>query len=214
MIVFTSYLTALYKPLRNIAKITTRVTKATACAERVFDVLHIDERIKDRRDAQPAGRFQGRVSFKHVSFSYQKDGAKILNDVSFTARPGQTLAIVGPNGAGKSTLCAMLPRLFDPDDGTITIDGEKIRHLQLDSLREQIGVVLQQPMLFAGHDRARTSLTESPMLTGRDRRGRAGRRRPRLHRGAAATATKPRSASAATRFRAASGRRSRSRARC
>jgi ATP-binding cassette subfamily B protein len=84
-----------------------------------------------------------------VTFSYHH-GQPVLSDVCFTVTPGQTLALVGPNGSGKSTLCALLPRLFDPTSGSITIDAQKLSRFTLESIREQIGVVLQQPLLFAG----------------------------------------------------------------
>lgn len=149
LLVFVSYLGGTYRPLRRIAFVATRVSKALSCAERVFAVLHADDRVRVRRDARPAPRFRGRVSFKDVSFAYEP-GRLVLDRVSFTVQPGQTLAIVGPNGSGKSTLCALLPRLYDPTEGVITIDGEKITHFRLDTVREQIGVVLQEPLLFAG----------------------------------------------------------------
>ncbi|RMF21915.1 MAG: ABC transporter ATP-binding protein [Deltaproteobacteria bacterium] len=149
LIVFTHYLRGMYKPLRRISWVTVRLSKATVAAERVFAVLHADDKIKVRKDARPAPKFKGRVTFKHVTFSYRK-GEPVLKDVSFTVLPGQTVAIVGANGAGKSTLCGLLPRLYDPDEGSVTIDGEKINRFTLDSLREQIAVVLQQPLLFAG----------------------------------------------------------------
>ena len=149
LLVFTSYLAATYRPLRRIAWVAARLSKAVSCAERVFELLRVDQRVKVRPDARPAPRFRGRLSFTNVSFAYQT-GRPVLQRVSFTVLPGQTVAFVGPNGAGKSTLCALVPRLYGPSEGQIKIDGEKITHFQLDSLREQIGVVLQQPLLFAG----------------------------------------------------------------
>jgi ABC-type multidrug transport system fused ATPase/permease subunit len=149
LIVFTTYLSNMYRPLRRVARVTGRLSKATVCAERVLAVLHADDRVKTKADAVPAPPLSGRVTFKHVGFSYRR-GTPVLTDVSFTALPGKTVAIVGPNGAGKSTLCAMLPRLFDPAEGTITVDGAKIHHFRIDSVREQIGVVLQHPLLFEG----------------------------------------------------------------
>ncbi len=149
LIVFTTYLANMYRPLRRVARVSGRLSKATVCAERVLAVLHTDECVKTKGDALPAPPLGGRVTFKHVSFAYRR-GTPVLTDVSFTARPGKMVAIVGPNGAGKSTLCAMLPRLFDPDEGTITLDGEKIHRFRIDSVREQIGVVMQHPLLFEG----------------------------------------------------------------
>ncbi|MFQ5352161.1 MAG: ABC transporter ATP-binding protein, partial [Candidatus Binatia bacterium] len=149
LLVFTSYLASMYRPLRKIARVTGRLSKATVCADRVFSVLRSEEHIRVRHDAAKAPRFEGRVTFKDVAFEYRK-GVRVLNDVSFTVKPGRTVAIVGANGAGKSTLCGLLPRLYDPLEGTITIDGEKINRFTPESLREQIGMVLQSPLLFAG----------------------------------------------------------------
>lgn len=149
LLVFTSYLAGMYRPLRRIAFVAGRLSKALTCAERVFAILRVDDRIKVRRHARAAPRLQGHVRLKNVSFAYRR-GQPVLRNVSFAALPGQTVGIVGPNGAGKSTLCALLPRLYNPTEGVIKIDDEKITHFTLDSLREQIGVVLQQPLLFAG----------------------------------------------------------------
>jgi ATP-binding cassette, subfamily B, bacterial len=148
LLVFTSYLAAMYKPLRKIAQLVSRVSKAKVCAERVFSLLAVDERVRVSKTATVAPAFEGRVSFRHIDFAY-RPGIPVVQDVSVTIRPGRTLAIVGPNGAGKSTLCSMLPRLFDPDSGTISIDGARINGYTLESLRSRIGVVLQQPVLFA-----------------------------------------------------------------
>ncbi len=148
LLVFTAYLAAMYKPLRRISTVASRASKARVCAERVFSLLEVSECVRVSKNAVPAPRFAGRVSFHDVGFSYHS-GVRVLDGVSVTVKPGQTLAIVGSNGAGKSTLCAMLPRLFDPAEGTITIDGEKITSFTLESLRQQIGVVLQEPILFA-----------------------------------------------------------------
>lgn len=149
LLVFSSYLAQMYRPLRRISFVSARLSKGTICAERVFSVLRVEDRVKVRRDARPAPRFAGRVTFKGVDFAYRA-GTPVLVDVSFTVPPGQTIAFVGPNGAGKSTLCGLLPRLYDPTSGAITVDGEKITHFTLESLRQQIGVVLQQPLLFSG----------------------------------------------------------------
>jgi ABC-type multidrug transport system fused ATPase/permease subunit len=149
LLVFTAYLSGTYRPLRRIAFVSARLSKATICAERVFSVLRVDERVKVSRQARPAPPFRGRVSFKEVSFAYQPKEA-VLQEVSFGVAPGQTVAVVGPNGAGKSTLCALLPRLYDPCHGRIRIDGERLNHFTLESLRDQFGVVQQQPLLFSG----------------------------------------------------------------
>jgi len=149
LIVFTHYLRNMYKPLRRIGRVAGRIAKASASAERVFSILHTRERVKVHRDAEPAPRLSGRVSFKNITFAYTK-GTPVLRNVTLRVQAGTTVALVGANGAGKSTLCGMLPRLYDPDEGMITVDGNKLSKFTLESLRSQIGVVLQQPMLFSG----------------------------------------------------------------
>lgn len=149
LLVFMAYVAGTYRPLRRIAYVAGRLSKALTCAERVFAVLRVDARVRQSRDARPMPRLNGHVSFKDVSFAYQR-GAPVLRGMSFGVQPGQTIALVGPNGAGKSTLCALLPRLYEPATGRIRLDGHRITRVTLDSLREQIGMVLQQPVLFAG----------------------------------------------------------------
>ena len=147
LLVFTGYLTQMYKPLRRVARLTTRLSKATVCGERVAEILATSERVKERRDAKVAPRLTGQVSFQSVTFHYHA-GRPVLSDVSFGIEAGQSVGIVGGNGAGKSTLLGLIPRLYDPVAGKVKLDGENIKHFTLDSLREQIGIVLQQPILF------------------------------------------------------------------
>jgi ABC-type multidrug transport system fused ATPase/permease subunit len=147
LLVFTGYLGGMYKPLRRMARLTTRLSKATVCGERVAEVLAVEERVKERRDARPAPVFAGQVSFRGVSFHY-RPGCPVLEDVSFQVEAGQLVGIVGANGAGKSTLLGLIPRLYDPIAGKVRIDGENIKRFTLDALREQIGIVLQQAILF------------------------------------------------------------------
>jgi len=147
LLVFTGYLTGMYKPLRRVARLTARLSKATVCGERVADILAIDERVKEHKGAPLAPAFAGEVSFHAVHFHYRPDRA-VLKNVTLRVQPGQLVGVVGPNGAGKSTLLGLVPRLYDPAEGKIRIDGENIQDFTLDSLREQIGIVLQQPILF------------------------------------------------------------------
>ena len=113
-----------------------------------FDVLDTEPQVRDRPDAVIAGRLEGKVAFEGVSFSY--DGRRpAVSDVDFTVEPGQTVALVGATGSGKSTTLSLLHRVFDPQQGRVTIDGRDIRDMTLDSLRANIGVVFQEPMLFA-----------------------------------------------------------------
>src|SRR5207247_1044417 len=112
-----------------------------------FDVLDTEPAVRDRADAIDPGRLRGLVEFKDVSYSY--DGKRpAVADLSFTALPGQTIALVGPTGAGKSTALALLHRVFDPQSGVVQIDGMDIRALTLSGLRKNIGVVFQEALLF------------------------------------------------------------------
>src|SRR6266566_575690 len=152
LLVFTGYLASMYKPLRRVARLTARLSKATVCGERVADILAIEERVKEHKSARPAPAFAGQVSLHGVHFHY-RTGRPVLRDVTFRVEPGQLVGVVGPNGAGKSTLLGLIPRLYDPVEGKVRIDGENIQAFTLDTLREQIGIVLKQPILFGAYIR-------------------------------------------------------------
>jgi ATP-binding cassette subfamily B protein len=148
LLVFLAYLKSAYRPVQDFAKYTTRLAKASAAGERVIDLL---ERVPDVRDLPGAIRapaFQGAVQFENVSFEYE-EGDRVLERITLKVQPGERVAIVGPSGSGKSTLASMLLRLFDPKKGRILIEGQDIRAFTLESLRSQIGVVLQDNLLFA-----------------------------------------------------------------
>ncbi len=147
LVVFISYLRGAYRPLRRASKTVQRSAKALAAAERIVEVLAAEPELKDSPDARPAPRFEGRIGFEGVSFAYVQ-GKPVLEEVSFTAEPGTTVAVVGATGSGKSTLVNLVPRLFDPSAGRVTIDGLDVREYTLDSLREQISVVQQESVLF------------------------------------------------------------------
>ncbi|WP_035985008.1 ABC transporter ATP-binding protein [Leptolyngbya sp. KIOST-1] len=148
LLVFMAYLKNAFKPVRDFAKYTGRLAKATAAGERILDLLDQVPEIVDRPDARPAPSFGGRVTFRQVQFAYEP-GHPILKDISFEALRGQSLAIVGPSGSGKSTLASLLLRLYEPSAGQVLIDGVDIREYQAESLRSQISVVLQDSLLFA-----------------------------------------------------------------
>ena len=148
LIVFLSYLKSAFRPARDFAKYTGRLAKATAAGERVLDVLEEQPEVRDLPGARTAPAFSGALRFQRVSFAYET-GSPVLDDVSFEVRPGQWVAVTGASGSGKSTLVSLVLRLYDPQRGAVTIDGHNIRAYTLESLRSQISVVLQDPMLFA-----------------------------------------------------------------
>ncbi|MFN8570392.1 MAG: ATP-binding cassette domain-containing protein, partial [Kouleothrix sp.] len=126
------------------------LSRASVSAERIFEVLDTPNEVADRPGAQPLPPAQGRVAFEHVSFRYAGGESKVLDDVSFVAEPGQTIAIMGMTGSGKSTIINLIPRFYDTSAGRVTIDGHDVRDLTLASLRDQIGIVLQDTTLFSG----------------------------------------------------------------
>src|SRR5256886_9405634 len=118
-----------------------------ASAERISEILDIEPEIQDRPDASPAAGLKGKIGFREVSFD-SGDGKDVLRNVSFSVSPGQTLALVGVSGAGKSTIVSLILRLYEPQRGTILIDGRDLRQYKRASLRRHIGIVLQQSLLF------------------------------------------------------------------
>jgi ATP-binding cassette subfamily B protein len=148
LLVFVNYLRIAFKPMRQLAKYTGQIAKATASGERVLDVLDIVPDIRDARGAIDAPPLEGTVQFQNVSFAYEPNQS-ILKDVNFIVYPGQHVALVGPSGGGKSTLVSLLLRLYDPIEGRILVDGHDLREYKLHSLRRQISVVLQDSILFA-----------------------------------------------------------------
>jgi ATP-binding cassette subfamily B protein len=147
LVLVVAYLTNMYKPIKSLAKLSTDFSKAMASADRVSEVLDIEPEIQDRPGAIEAGRLRGAIVFEGVSFDYG-DGRDVLKDVSFSISPGQRLALVGASGAGKSTVVSLILRLYEPQEGAILIDGVDVRQYRRESLRRQIGLVLQQSMLF------------------------------------------------------------------
>src|SRR3989441_5072847 len=147
LVVFLNYTRNFYKPLKTAVKHTSRITRATAQMERVTELLDLKEGVTDLPGARPAPRLQGRIEFRNVSFAYEP-GRPVFKEVSLTLPAGQVTAIVGPTGAGKTTLISLLPRLYDPSEGAVLIDGHDIREYTLQSLRSQISVVLQESVLL------------------------------------------------------------------
>jgi subfamily B ATP-binding cassette protein MsbA len=147
LVLFLIYLGKMYKPMRDLSKMSDTVTKAAVGYERVQELLDVESRIRDRPGAREAPRFRGLVEFDRVGFSYN-GGSPALSDVSVRIEPGQVAALVGPSGAGKSTLASLVPRFYDPVSGSVRIDGVDIRDYTLKSLRDQISFVLQDTLLF------------------------------------------------------------------
>jgi len=148
LIVFLTYLKRAFKPVKDFAKYTARLAKATAAGERVLALLEQERDVRDLPGAVPAARFEGTVRFEDVSFEFT-EGQTVLAGVDFEVRPGQLVVLTGPSGGGKSTLVGLLMRLYDPGAGRIVVDGRDIREYTLRSLRPQISVVLQDAVLFA-----------------------------------------------------------------
>jgi ATP-binding cassette, subfamily B, bacterial len=148
LLVFAAYLTTLYKPIRRMSSMSARVAKATASGERLLEVLDLQPEIADRPDATAAPYLRRWISFDNVSFAYP-GGNPVLENASLTIRAGETVALVGPSGMGKSSAAKLLMRFYDPQAGRILLDGRDLQEFRLDSLRDQISVVLQDSQLFA-----------------------------------------------------------------
>jgi ATP-binding cassette subfamily B protein len=149
LLVFVLYLDKMYKPMKDLSKMSDTLSMAAVSVERVGELLSVDSEVRERPDARRAPRFRGRIEFSHVAFGYQPDGL-VLEDIDFVVEAGQRVALVGHTGAGKSTLIGLIPRLYDALRGEITIDGQDIRLFTLESLRNQISFVLQDALLFHG----------------------------------------------------------------
>src|SRR5215470_17471452 len=147
LIVFLLYLSKMYKPMRDLSKMSDTVSKAVVARERMLEVLTLDSRVRDLPKARRAPRFRGGIEFSHVTFGYD-DGTTVLHDVNVRIKSGQFAAIVGPSGTGKTTMVSLIPRFYDPVSGEVRIDGTDIRKYTLKSLRDQISLILQDTLLF------------------------------------------------------------------
>ena len=147
--VYLAYLKKFFKPVKDLASMTSTIAQTTVALERIQTILSADEVIAERAGAIDPGRVRGAISFDRVSFGYEGD-EQVLNEVCFEIQPGQVVGIVGPTGSGKSTLLSLLPRFYDPRLGRILIDGVDIADYRVAALRAQIGFVLQDTVLFPG----------------------------------------------------------------
>ena len=155
VVAFVAYLSRLYGPASSLASVHVDVTASLALFDRIFQYLDIAPEIGDAPKADVLPLLKGRVEFQDVSFHY-REGHPVLEDISFTVEPGQTVALVGPSGAGKTTITYLVPRFYDPTSGRVLLDGQDIKYLTLPSLREQIGIVTQDTFVY--HDTVRHNL--------------------------------------------------------
>ncbi len=150
LVAFNSYLTFLLMPVFILGSTLTSITQSAASARRVFEVIDAPVEVKDSPDAIQLPPVRGQVQFDNVSFRYAGNDTPTLSNVSFTAQPGQTVAILGRTGSGKSTIINLIPRFYDVTDGRVLIDGHDVRDVTLTSLRQQLGLVQQDTYLFSG----------------------------------------------------------------
>jgi ATP-binding cassette subfamily B protein len=148
IVTFLAYVQRFNQPIQQIAVLWGNIQNAIAGAERIFGLLDEVPAVQDKPGAKELAQISGKVEFDHVSYSYE-DGVPVLKDVSFSAQPGQTIAIVGPTGAGKTTIINLLPRFYDTTSGSVRIDDVDVRDVTSASIRRQIGIVLQDTFLFS-----------------------------------------------------------------
>ena len=148
-VAFTSYMYRFYGPVESLCRLNHRFQRAATSAERVFDVLDTHPEVIDQPEAMIMPPIEGRVEFRGVHFGYEED-KPVIEDLNFSVEPGEMIGLAGHSGAGKSTLINLICRFYEPQEGAILIDGHDTRQVNLQSLREQIGVVLQDPFLFNG----------------------------------------------------------------
>ncbi len=149
MAAFIAYIERLYSPLRRLVNSSTTLTQSIASMDRVFELLDEGYEILDKKGAYPLEKAQGQVTFSNVQFKYEEEGQTILNNVSFEVNAGDTVAFVGMSGGGKSTIISLIPRFYDVSDGSVKIDGHDVRDVTIESLRKNVGIVLQDNILFS-----------------------------------------------------------------
>ncbi|MEE9148162.1 MAG: ABC transporter ATP-binding protein [Candidatus Tectomicrobia bacterium] len=148
LVAATGYLAQLAQPLRRLSWLTGMASRCQAGGERLFEVLDAVAAVQEQPQAQPLHHLQGTVRFEQVSFHYTA-GVPVLHQISFTAAPGQVIALLGSTGSGKTTIAQLIPRFYDVSGGRITLDGHDIRELQLTALRQHIGIIMQDTLLFS-----------------------------------------------------------------
>jgi len=149
LLAFLLYVQRFFEPIMQLAMQYTQLQRAMASGARIFELLDIDPDIRDKPDAIVLPTIKGEIDFKDVNFGYEED-KDILHDINLTVKPGETVAIVGQTGSGKSSLVNLAARFYEVEKGTVTVDGHDVRDVTQQSLREQIGIVPQDPILFSG----------------------------------------------------------------
>jgi ATP-binding cassette subfamily B multidrug efflux pump len=150
LVAFTNYLGFVLMPLFMVGMIAAMLSRAEASAERIFEVFDAESEVQEKPDAIALPPVKGEIAFENVSFRYIGGGENVLTDISFVAKPGQTVAVIGQTGSGKSTIINLIPRFYNATGGSVKVDGYDVSDLTLDSLRNQIGIVLQESTLFSG----------------------------------------------------------------
>lgn len=153
LVAFGTYINMFWNPIMNLSNFYNQVITNLSAAERIFDILDTNPDICDRKDVVELPDIKGTVEFKNVSFTYDRGTpaeTKVLSDVNFTIRPGETIALVGPTGAGKTTIVNLISRFYDIEEGTILIDGYDLTKVSIESLRHQMGVMTQDNFIFHG----------------------------------------------------------------
>ena len=150
LVAYTMYVTTLLTTIRRIIEFAEQFQRGITGIERFQEIMDVVPDIKDSKNAKKMEHVKGAITFDHVSFEYPDDHVPVLEDINITVRPGERIALVGPSGGGKTTMCNLLPRFYDTTSGSITIDGQDIKNVTLQSLRSNIGVVQQDVYLFSG----------------------------------------------------------------
>lgn len=166
---FSLYLVYVFLPMGQLGFIISLMAQASASADRIFEILDAKNDVENKPDATDLGEVEGRVEFRDVTFRYFAGSEPVLSQVSFEANPGETIALLGATGSGKSTIINLIPRFYDVSEGQVVIDGHDVRDVTIESLRQRIGIVLQETVLFSGTIReniayGRTDATDDEII--------------------------------------------------
>ena len=149
MVAFIAFIERVYSPLRRLVNSSTALTQSFASMDRVLELMEEKYDVVDQKDATTLPAIKGKIDFKNVRFAYEENGNSVLRNVNLQVKPGETVAFVGMSGGGKSTIVSLIPRFYDAVDGAVLIDGYDVRDVQVKSIRDQIGIVLQDNILFS-----------------------------------------------------------------